>query len=136
MYISSLSREIFVFLIFSFWISNVFPSCKALRLKKIKIVLKWPRPLKKCRVFSTFFIIIFFIFFLIFYKTCYEFLYILVLIYTVYMDIFAPVLFSPLSPSLSQGEFDSKRFPMSQNITLKTQRCLSEFKTGRNCLEV
>lgn len=48
----------------------------------------------------------------------------------IYRDIFASVLFSPLSPSLSQGEFDTRRFPMSQNITLKTQRCLSEFKTG------
>ena len=39
---------------------------------------------------------------------------------TVFKEIFAPVLFSSLLPSLSAGEFKTGRNPMSQTICLNT----------------
>lgn len=53
---------------------------------------------------------------------------------TVYSEIFAPVLFSPLSPS-SAGQFKAGRIPFLQ-ISLLTQLHLSEFKTRWNHLQV
>lgn len=40
--------------------------------------------------------------------------------YTVYREIFAPVLLSPLSPSLSAGELKIGRIPMFQVISFYT----------------
>lgn len=45
---------------------------------------------------------------------------------TEYMEIFTPVFFSPLSPSLPAGEFMTGRIEMSQIISLETQLCLGE----------
>lgn len=56
--------------------------------------------------------------------------------HTVYEETFATILFSPLLPLLSSGKIKSGWIPISQNITLKTQWCLGEFKTGLNCLQV
>lgn len=52
---------------------------------------------------------------------------------TVCRDILALVLFSP---TLSAGEFNTRRIPLSQIIFLLKQLYLGEFKTGRNCFQV
>lgn len=46
-----------------------------------------------------------------------------------------PVLFSPVSPSLSTGKFKTVRIPISQFKYSEHQREWA-FKTGRNCLKV
>lgn len=56
--------------------------------------------------------------------------------YTTYWEIFASVLFSPLLPSLSLGEFKTGRVTMFQIISLKIQLCSGEFKMGQNCSQV
>lgn len=55
---------------------------------------------------------------------------------TVYREMFAPVLFLPLTPSLSVDEFKTGRIPKSQINSLITQLCLGEFKTGQNHLQM
>lgn len=48
-----------------------------------------------------------------------------------------PVLYLPIPPSLSEGEFKTGRLPMSQIILLSySQLCLGEFMTGRNRWQV
>lgn len=59
-------------------------------------------------------------------------------VYTVYREIFNLVLFSPLWPSSSAGEFKTGSIPMSQNISLSyKQNCLANsrwFKTVCKCI--
>lgn len=47
-----------------------------------------------------------------------------------------PVLFFTLSPELSSDKFKTGQIPIFPIISLQTQLCLGEFKTGQNCLQV
>lgn len=55
---------------------------------------------------------------------------------TVYRGIFAPVLFSPLSTSLSVGEFKTTNFNVPNSYLFSTVAYLSEFKMGQNRFQV
>lgn len=52
------------------------------------------------------------------------------LLYTVNVDILAPVLFSALSPSLSASEFKTRRVPMFPKYLLNTQVCWTNLRRG------
>lgn len=51
---------------------------------------------------------------------------------TVCMEIFAPVLFYLLSPSLSASKFETRGIPLFKLFFFLTQPYLVEFKTGQN----
>lgn len=55
---------------------------------------------------------------------------------TVCREIFEPVLFSPLLPSLSAGKLKTELIQISYIISLLIQLCLRQFKKGRNHLQV